>query len=505
MQFLVEGSSSLDVFVDDERFARVESPFTLVLDTTSLTEGAHRLEGRAQNVTSDTRTITVDRTPPRITRRAPLDVEAPALRVPIEVEYDEPLAPESVRPDTARLLGPAGAVEASLMLSADSRRLTLGYGGARPLTRLALTVAIEGVTDLAGNVASADQWVLELLPFQRIALPDGRFPERLVVDATGRPWVVSATSVMTQVVEVWRDGRWHEAREGVPPAARITDLHVTPEGTLELVALEGTQLLLLTRAPEATAWQLSARGPMQVSSARLTSRSDQPAVVETAQGVRLVSLANGGMTVSAPVQLQGRLQVVRSDGPVTVASFEGTTLSLYRVLGQGWEWSTLPLRGFSHPQVLRGRDDRTFRLVAVDTMTSQLAVFDVWAGFGTPGVASSADAWSTATLAGEAVEEAAFPAMSRDSIDTGDLGGRGFVVSRNNAMVSVWPFGWETYRQVFFSEQTPVTRVPAGEYSAILADSRWFTNGTAVVHRHGVIVQRQLGLRLRNELYLPND
>ncbi len=505
VQFLVEGSSSLDVFVDDGRFARLEAPFTLALDTTSLTEGAHRLEGRAQSATSEVRTITVDRTPPRIVRRAPLGVEAPSLRVPIEVEFDEALAPDSVRADTARLLGPAGVVDASLTLSTDGRRITLGYQGARPATVLPLTVSIDGVTDLAGNAATRDQWTIELLPFHRIALPDGRFPERLVVDASGRPWVVSTTSAMTQVVDVWRDGRWQDGREGIPPAARITDLVATPDGTLVLAAIDGPQTVLMTRNTDAAAWQVSSRGPV-ASEAWLTSRSDRPALMQTQLGLRVASVVSGGMTVSDPVQLAGRVHIVlSSEGPVTVASFEGTTLSLHRLSGQEWESSVLALPGFSRPQVLRGRDERTFRVIGVDTMTSQLAAFDLMADFGTPGAAIRMNAWSTPTFAGETVELALFPAMNRDSIDTGDLGGRGFVVTRNNAMVSVWPLGWETYRQVLFSEQTPVTRVPAGQYSAVLSDSRWFMNGTTEVHRHGVIVQRFLGTRLSNDLYLPND
>lgn len=505
LQFLVEGSPSLDVFVDEVRFATLQAPFTLALDTRSLTEGQHRVEGRTQGASSGVRTITVDRTAPRVVRRAPQGVTAPALRVPFEVEFDEPLARASVRSDSARLLGPAGAVDSTVTLSADGQRITLGYRGVRPSARLPLTVSIDGVTDLAGNVASADQFVVDLLPFQRLALPDGRFPERLVVDASGRPWVVSTTASMTQVVDVWRDGRWEDGRAGVAATARITDLRATPDGVLELAAVDGAETVLMTRAPDTTTWQFSSRGPATFE-VRLTSRSDQPAVLQTPQGVRLASLVSGGLTLSEPVQVNRQFQVVlSSEGPVTVATFDGMTLSLHRTRGQRWESADLALASVSNPQVLRGRTDDSFRVIGVDTTTSKLVAFDLGASFGAPGTALRQSDWSAATPAGEAVLAAAFPALNRDLIDTGDLGGRGFVVTRNDAFISVWAYGWETYRQVLFSEPTPVTRVPAGEYSAILADSRWFTSDAGELHRHGVIVQRFEGPRLSSDLYLPND
>lgn len=510
VQFLVEGSSSLDVFLDDMRFARLEAPFTLVLDTASLTEGAHRVEGRTQNATSEVRTITVDRTPPRVVRRAPLGVQAPALRVPLEVDFDEPLDPGSVRADTARLLGTAGVIDATLTLSSDGRRITLVSRGARPVAALPITISVDGVSDPAGNVASADAWAIEVLPFQRVALTDERSPQRFVVDGRGQPWVVSTTRATTQVVEVWREGRWQDGRQGVPPTADITDLRVSPEGTLELAALDGTQLLLMTRAADATEWQVSYRGQSGVTEARLTSRSGRPAVIRTPQGVRLARLENGAMTLSSPAALVGQFQVVETESDVVVATFNGSTLALHRSDSLTWESAEVSVPGLARPRVLRGRDHQNFRVIAVDTMTSRLVAFDLRVSFGSPGNSVRLEAWSTTTPPGELVEVADFPSLNREFSDTGDLGGRGFVVTRNNAVVSVWPYGWETTRQLFFSEQTPVTRVSAGEFFAIISDSRWFTGGTSNgfqsdVYRHGVIVQRLLGRRLSSELYLPND
>ncbi len=217
-QFIVGGSTSIDVLLDDQPFATVQAPFTLVLDTAGLTEGPHRVQARAGQVFSDVRLVTVDRTPPRVVQRSPLAAQSPALRTPIEVEFNEPLAADSVR------------VDASLALSADARRITLVFQGPRPSTRLPLTVAISGVTDLAGNVASAEAWLVEMLPFKRIPLADDVFTEKLLIDGGGRPWLLG-TKATREVLLTLREGQWVDAREGIPAAARITDLRTTEEGT----------------------------------------------------------------------------------------------------------------------------------------------------------------------------------------------------------------------------------------------------------------------------------
>ncbi len=512
-QFLVDGASSLDVILDGERFARLEDPFSLALDTGTLTEGVHEVFARAQGSSTEIRRLTVDRTPPRVVRRAPLSVHAPALTTAIEVEFDEPLAPASVRSDSAKLVGPTGPIDASATLSNDQRTLRFVLSAARPEVPLPVKVSIGGVTDLAGNVALDDGWTIEFEPYRRVPLPADRFPSKLIVDSKGAPWVLSSTSAFAITLETLSAGVWSDGRTGLPAALDVTDLRATPEGQLELAGFTGQaptrSLVVFTRGADDSRWRQELTTPSTATVALLATATNRSLLIATQGGWQLATFASGNTPVlSAPLAFSARPRLVAGVGrPVTMVSDVQGGLMLVQDLGGTWRAARLEPTVL-RPQVFFGRDDHTFRVIGLAPATQRLEVFEVLAQFGeldAPGTTTRTSSWAADSASGEAVETIDFPSLSRDSIDTGDLGGRGFVVTRSSGLVSVWPYGWETNRQALFADRAPVTTLSIGLYSGLLSDSRWFGSVGTPTHRHGVIVQRFEGVRLVSELYLPND
>lgn len=512
-QFLVEGASTIDVTLDGERFARLDAPFSLSLDTNTLTEGAHEVFASAGSSTSEVRHLTIDRTPPRIVRRAPLSVQAPALTTALEVEFDEPLAPASVRPDAAKLVGPTGPIDATSTLSADQRTIRFVLSASRPEVPLPVKVSIGGVTDLAGNVALDDGWTIAFEPYRRIPLPADRFPSKLIVDSKGAPWVLSSTSAFTLTLETLRAGAWSDGRMGLPAALDVTDLRATPEGRLELAGLTGQapnrSLVVFTRGADDSSWQQELTTPSTATVALLATAMNRSILLSTAAGWQLATFRTGNTpTLSAPLALPSRPRLVSGvNGPVTIVSEVQDALLLLQDLGGTWQAARLQ-PAVLRPQVFFGRDERTFRVIGLAPATQRLEAFEVLAQFGdlnTPGTAARLRAWAADSASGETVETIDFPALSRDWLDTGDLGGRGFVVTRSSSLVSVWPYGWETNREALFADRAPVTTLSLGLYSGLISDSRWFGSVGTPTHRHGVIVQRFEDVRLVSELYLPND
>jgi len=215
-------------------------------------------------------------------------------------------------------------------------------------------------------------------------------------------------------------------------------------------------------------------------------------------------------SLSEPLRLTARPRLVAMRaGLVTLASAFDGSLKLYRFDGLSWVMAQLTMAGLSSANVLDGRFDQNFRVIGVETSSAQrLVAFELSASFGavdSPGDAVRLGSWSVVGPPNESVVRADFPVLSRDSQDSGDRGGRGFVVTRNSSMVAIWPFGWETAQGSLFSEAVPVSQVPGASFGSIVSDSRWFDRGAGVVHRHGVIVRQYAGNRQFSDLYLPND
>ncbi|WP_164017903.1 Ig-like domain-containing protein [Pyxidicoccus trucidator] len=149
----------LELLVDGVAVATLAPPYELRWSTQSLEEGSHVLVVRAtlgeRRFTSESRTLEVDRTSPRLISQTPLTgSQNVPVRQTIQASFSEPLKPATVSAASVKLLSDAGVVAADVLLTPEGTLLTL-----RPVSLLpadtVVQVSLDGLADLAGNTLQA--------------------------------------------------------------------------------------------------------------------------------------------------------------------------------------------------------------------------------------------------------------------------------------------------------------------------------------------------------------
>ena len=129
-------------------------------DTTAVSEGSYELVARAimdgQVVTSEPRTVVVDRTAPAVVARAPQpgDGNVP-FGAPFQVTFSEPMLSASMTDTGIQITDSIGvSLPKHLALSADGQTMSVILNGTPPLPA-PLAISLQGLTDLAGNALAA--------------------------------------------------------------------------------------------------------------------------------------------------------------------------------------------------------------------------------------------------------------------------------------------------------------------------------------------------------------
>ncbi|WP_224247654.1 Ig-like domain-containing protein [Hyalangium gracile] len=204
VQLQVQGDTpeQVELLVDGQPLTTLAAPYSFNWDTSSVTEGSHKLAARARlgdkTFASEERDVVVDRTPPHVVSRTPTPgAQDIWVRQPIQATFSEPLKPASVTTASVQLA--VGGTEAppQLSLSSDGKTLTVTPAGRLEVPNTVQVTITNGVTDLAGNVlnlpASIWSWSLPLsFPLGNLsAIPgstDAHDPS-LQADALGRLYV----------------------------------------------------------------------------------------------------------------------------------------------------------------------------------------------------------------------------------------------------------------------------------------------------------------------------
>ena len=204
VQVQVDGGTPTKVQVLRNNMAWQElvPPFRFDWDTTPAPEGDYVLTATAMigqdTVTSAPVTMTVDRTPPKVTAVTPASGSATvALRAPIAVTFSEPVVASTVSDGAVVLSAGGAAVAATVGLAADAKSLTVTITDPKALTLPAdftATVATT-ITDRAGNQLAPLEmpWVWTVPAWIKLPPLPSAMPPRLAVDTAGRPLVTYVT------------------------------------------------------------------------------------------------------------------------------------------------------------------------------------------------------------------------------------------------------------------------------------------------------------------------
>ncbi|RKH55252.1 Ig-like domain-containing protein [Corallococcus llansteffanensis] len=150
----------VELLVDGTPVGLLSASHSLNWETWSLPEGPHVLAVRAtrnsQVFTSPERTVTVDRTLPRMTSQTPANA---AFLVPagmaIHATFSEPLRASSVSTQSIQLTVDSAPFSADVSLSGDGRALTISPHTPLPVDSQVAVTIDAAVTDLAGNSMDA--------------------------------------------------------------------------------------------------------------------------------------------------------------------------------------------------------------------------------------------------------------------------------------------------------------------------------------------------------------
>ncbi|NBD10389.1 Ig-like domain-containing protein [Corallococcus silvisoli] len=146
----------VELLVDGAPVTMLESPYSWKWETWLVSEGTHVLAVRAlrneQVFLSPTRTVTVDRTRPRMIAQSPTTgASAVPVSTPIQATFSEPLDASTVNRQSIQLMTNRGSLEAAVHLSEDGKMLTLSPTSPLPVDQRVRVVVADTVVDFAGN------------------------------------------------------------------------------------------------------------------------------------------------------------------------------------------------------------------------------------------------------------------------------------------------------------------------------------------------------------------
>lgn len=212
----------VELLVDGTPVGLLSASHSLNWETWSLPEGPHVLAVRAtrnsQVFTSSERTVTVDRTLPRVTSQTPGNAEflVPAGTA-IHATFSEPLLASSVSTQSIQLTVNSAPFSADVSLSGDGRALTISPRTPLPVDSQVAVTIDAAVTDRAGNRVEATsrdwRWTIPayLLVGEplRVGVPDASLIDRasLRIGRDSRPLVAWAQQGAVHVKR-WNGDAW---------------------------------------------------------------------------------------------------------------------------------------------------------------------------------------------------------------------------------------------------------------------------------------------------------
>ena len=226
VQLNVSGGTpdQVELLVDGSRQALMSEPWQYAWQTASVPEGEHVLTARAtkagKTYTSPVRKVIVDRTAPTIAVRTPA---AGATNVPvaatISATFSEPVNPATVTTASVTLTSGSSAVPRTVSLSADRKTLTI-TPSSPPVPPVTWTVALNGVTDPAGNALQppSSAWTFAYPAWLPVggalsAVAGTTLAEKpqLKIDPMGRPvvaWIETDGAEKNVYVRRWGGTQW---------------------------------------------------------------------------------------------------------------------------------------------------------------------------------------------------------------------------------------------------------------------------------------------------------
>jgi hypothetical protein len=393
----VTGASpeEVELLVDGVAVATLASPYELRWSAQSLEEGTHVLSVRAtlegRRFTSESRTLIVDRTPPRLVSHTPLTgSQFVSVHQTVQATFSEPLDSTTVSTESVKLLSEAGVIAADVVLASEGTSLTLQPAALLPADAV-LQVGFDGsVADLAGNALQAlpQPWKWTVPGFLPLGEPQSASPTEnsevlcasLQVDGTGRPvvaWWDGTGSETTFGVRVrrWNDSGWEQLGGvlEVPTSSfsSFCSLAVDGEGRLIVVWAEfpiSGAISMRARRWSGSTWD--ALGDVvlrqQAGAVLIVSRGNRHgqlalAFAETYQGIDQVSvwrwngsgwsMLGGGLKGNSSSSVSGiRLALDAAGNPVVAWSEGGPgSLAAYMRRWNGSAWDAIPMPSQTYP------------------------------------------------------------------------------------------------------------------------------------------------------------
>ncbi|MFP2929356.1 Ig-like domain-containing protein [Pyxidicoccus sp. 3LG] len=386
----------VELLVDGAAVATLTPPYELRWSTQSIEEGEHVLAARAtlggRRFTSGSRTLVVDRTPPRLVSQSPqTGARTVSVHQTVQASFSEPLDVSTVSADSAKLVSEAGTVASEVSLSTEGTLLTL-----RPVAPLPVdaTVAVSfesTVVDLAGNsvqpLEPAWEWTVpgylplgEPLSVSPIETSEVRGAS-LQIDETGQPVVawLDGTSLDPYGVRVkrWNGSDWEQLGDVLQAASghvfgSFCSLEADGSGRLFVAWDEGSGSsgpTIRVRRWDGTTWEAvgNSVGPklqqagMDLISFRVSQQS-RPVLAfrEANQSSQVVSvwrwdgsawgMLGGALKVNSTWNVSGVQLGVGPDGNPVVAWSESNSGSIAahmrRWSGSAWESIPMPAQTF---------------------------------------------------------------------------------------------------------------------------------------------------------------
>ncbi|MFP2909750.1 Ig-like domain-containing protein [Pyxidicoccus sp. 3LFB2] len=389
----------VELLADGVAVATLSPPYELRWSAEALVEGTHVLSVRAtlgeRKVTSESRTLIVDRTAPRLISQSPLTgAQSVSVHQTIQAAFSEPLEPTSVNSESVKLLSGAGVVAAEVLLTSEGTSLTL-----RPVSLLpadtAVRVSLGTLVDLAGNAVQAlpHDWEWMVPGYLALGEPLSASPTEssevrspaLQVDGTGRPvvawWDETATEPAGIRVRQWNGSAWVQLEGVLQPTSGhfsggFSSLKVDGDGQLFVAWDEASNsegLSLQVRRWSGTAWVAvgGSVGPLPQQTGMdlivfQVGRQGQPVLAfrESNQGATVVSvwrwnggswgLLGGKLKVNSSRLISSlRMNVDAAGNPVVAWSeTDDGNLAAYMRRWNGGAWEAIPMPTQTHPGTL---------------------------------------------------------------------------------------------------------------------------------------------------------
>jgi hypothetical protein len=257
-QLVVEGgeADAVELYVDGSLLVRLIEPYTYTWDTRGTPQGEYEIEARAwrdgEVVSTDHRTLVVDRTPPTLQWHAPSDgEEGVRLSDPIVLSFSEPIDPPTVNTGSIMVFSEGRRLPRSVALSPEGDTVSVRLSSGLPAFPADVTVRVDsGVSDRAGNPLANDvEFTFNMPEWVESAdlggVPGLHQPLQIASGPDGTLWLLfveqeEPTLTATNTLRVARrvDGVWE-----VLPGSPWRDLYGRSGGAQIAIAPDGAPVV----------------------------------------------------------------------------------------------------------------------------------------------------------------------------------------------------------------------------------------------------------------------